>query len=153
MGWRVCHRSNKVMFCLVGESHPPNRIRITTTLMTSKRCYEDSNMKITPFKRWWGFFTCLEVKDDGSIHRSHGVFLIHQSTSPAVIVDFEWLMVSVEKNIRRLRLGDTNYCIPYLWSNPPPRIPVTNEGLGWDSLLKMFHNPGGHDCILGGGRS
>ena len=25
---------------------------------------------------------------------------------------------------------------------PPPRIPVANEGLGWDSL-KMFHNPGG----------
>ncbi len=25
-----------------------------------------------------------------------------------------------------------------------PRIPVTNEGLGWDSLLKMVHNPGGH---------
>ena len=25
------------------------------------------------------------------------------------------------------------------------------EGLGWDPLLKMFHNPGGDDCILGGG--
>ena len=30
-------------------------------------------------------------------------------------------------------------------------MPVTNEGLGWDSLLKMVHNPGGDDCILGGG--
>ena len=32
------------------------------------------------------------------------------------------------------------------WSTryPPPRLTVTNEGLGWDSLLKMVHNPGGH---------
>ena len=29
------------------------------------------------------------------------------------------------------------------WVYPPPRIPVANEGLGWDSLLKMVHNPGG----------
>ena len=29
------------------------------------------------------------------------------------------------------------------WIYPPPRMPVANEGLGWDSLLKMFHNPGG----------
>ena len=34
----------------------------------------------------------------------------------------------------------------------PPSIPVTNEGLVWDSLLKMVHNPGGDDCILVGGR-
>ncbi len=27
---------------------------------------------------------------------------------------------------------------------PPPSIPVANEGLGWDSLLKMVHNPGAH---------
>ena len=27
---------------------------------------------------------------------------------------------------------------------PLPRIPVANKGLGWDSLLKMVHNPGGH---------
>ena len=31
----------------------------------------------------------------------------------------------------------------YIRSTPPPRIPVTNEGLGRDSLLKMVHNPGG----------
>ena len=30
---------------------------------------------------------------------------------------------------------------------------MVNEGLGWDPLLKMFHNPGGHDCILGGGHT
>ena len=29
------------------------------------------------------------------------------------------------------------------WIYPPPRIPVANEGLGWDSLRKMVHNPGG----------
>ena len=29
------------------------------------------------------------------------------------------------------------------WVYPPPRISVTNEGLGWDFLLKMVHNPGG----------
>ena len=28
---------------------------------------------------------------------------------------------------------------------------MANEGLGWDSLLKMFHNPGG-DCYWVGGR-
>ena len=29
---------------------------------------------------------------------------------------------------------------------------MANEGLGWESpILKMFHNPGGDDCILGGG--
>ncbi len=30
-----------------------------------------------------------------------------------------------------------------IWVVPPPRMPVANEGLGWDPLLKMFHNPGG----------
>ena len=30
----------------------------------------------------------------------------------------------------------------YLGLSPPPRMPVVNEGLGWDSLLKMVHNPG-----------
>ena len=30
------------------------------------------------------------------------------------------------------------------WVVPPPRMPVVNEGLGWDPLLKMVHNPGGH---------
>ena len=34
---------------------------------------------------------------------------------------------------------------------PPPRIPVANEGLGWDPLLKMVHNPGG-DCYCEGGQ-
>ena len=29
---------------------------------------------------------------------------------------------------------------------------MANEGLGWDSLLKMFHNPGG-DCYWVRGRS
>ena len=29
---------------------------------------------------------------------------------------------------------------------------VANEGLAWDSLLKMFHNPAG-DCYWVGGRS
>ena len=24
-----------------------------------------------------------------------------------------------------------------LWVVPPPRMPVANEGLGWDPLLKM----------------
>ena len=25
-----------------------------------------------------------------------------------------------------------------------PPLTVVNEGLGWDPLLKMVHNPGGH---------
>ena len=29
---------------------------------------------------------------------------------------------------------------------------MANEGLVRDSLLKMVHNPGGDDCILGGGQ-
>ena len=31
------------------------------------------------------------------------------------------------------------------WIYPPPPQPVTlaNEGLGWDLLLNMFHNPAG----------
>ncbi len=29
-----------------------------------------------------------------------------------------------------------------IWVVPPPSN-SGNEGLGWDSLLKMFHNPGG----------
>ena len=37
------------------------------------------------------------------------------------------------------------------WVVPPPRIPVTNEGLGCDFLLKMVHNPGGFPGILGKG--
>ena len=37
------------------------------------------------------------------------------------------------------------------WVVPPPRIPVANEGLGWDSLQKMVHNPGG-DCYWAGGQ-
>ena len=35
--------------------------------------------------------------------------------------------------------------------NYPPRMPVANEGLGWDPLLKMVHNPGG-DCYWEGGQ-
>ena len=35
--------------------------------------------------------------------------------------------------------------------HPPPRMPVANEGLGRDSLLKMVHSPGG-DCYWVGGR-
>ena len=35
---------------------------------------------------------------------------------------------------------------------PQPRIPVTNEGLGWDSLItKNGIILGGDDCIQGGG--
>ena len=30
-----------------------------------------------------------------------------------------------------------------------PRIPVTNEGLVGNSLLKMVHHPGDDDCIVG----
>ena len=41
--------------------------------------------------------------------------------------------------------------LKYILDLPPPRIPVANEGLGWDSLLKMVHNPGG-DCYWVGGR-
>ena len=32
-------------------------------------------------------------------------------------------------------LNTPQWCIPSVY--PPPRMPVTNEGLGWDSLLKM----------------
>ena len=33
---------------------------------------------------------------------------------------------------------------PTPWVVPPPRIPVANEGLGWDPLLKIYsNNPGG----------
>ena len=35
----------------------------------------------------------------------------------------------------------------------PLPVTVANEGLGWDPLLKMVHNPGGDDCILGGGKT
>ena len=35
--------------------------------------------------------------------------------------------------------------------SPPPCWLVANKGLGWDSLQKMFHNPG--DCYRVGGRS
>ena len=35
----------------------------------------------------------------------------------------------------------------------PPRIPVTNEGLAWDSLLEMVHNPGGDDLHPGWGKA
>ena len=32
-----------------------------------------------------------------------------------------------------------------IWVVPLPRIPVANEGLVRDSLLKMVHNPGGDE--------
>ena len=35
----------------------------------------------------------------------------------------------------------------------PFTVTVANEGLVRDSLLKMVHNPGGHDCILWGGHT
>ena len=44
--------------------------------------------------------------------------------------------------------------IPPKWTNwvvPPPRMPVANEGLVRDPLLKMVHNPGG-DCYWEGGQ-
>ena len=34
--------------------------------------------------------------------------------------------------------------------NPSQDAIVANEGLGWDSLLKMVHNPGGHYYWEGG---
>ena len=34
---------------------------------------------------------------------------------------------------------------------PGCMMPVANEGLGWDSLLKMVHDPGG-DCYWEGGQ-
>ena len=45
----------------------------------------------------------------------------------------------------------TNHQVVIYWIYPPPRMPVANGGLGWDSLLKMVHNPGG-DCYWVGGR-
>ena len=40
--------------------------------------------------------------------------------------------------------------LPGVWVVPPPRMPVANEGLGWDPLVKMFHNPGGDSYWEGG---
>ena len=34
-----------------------------------------------------------------------------------------------------------------------PSMPVTNEGLCWDSRAKKWNSPGGDDCILGPGGS
>ena len=45
----------------------------------------------------------------------------------------------------------TSMSISIFWIYPPPRMPVANEGLVRDSLLKMVHNPGG-DCYWVGGR-
>ena len=36
----------------------------------------------------------------------------------------------------------TNLIVPWDW--PSPRMPVANEGLGWDPLLRIFDNPGAH---------
>ena len=38
-----------------------------------------------------------------------------------------------------------------LWVVPPPSN-SGHEGLGWDSLLKMFHNPGGDEASWEGGQ-
>ena len=40
------------------------------------------------------------------------------------------------------RVNDT-IAKPYDLGCPPSQFFVANEGLGWDSLLKMVHNPGG----------
>ena len=37
------------------------------------------------------------------------------------------------------------------WNYPSQDAIVANEGLGWDPLLKMVHNPGG-DCYWEGGQ-
>ena len=36
----------------------------------------------------------------------------------------------------------TNPIVPSDW--PSPRMPVANEGLGWDPPLRIFDNPGAH---------
>ena len=36
------------------------------------------------------------------------------------------------------------------WVENPLPVIVANEGLGWDSLLKMVHNPGGDSYWEGG---
>ena len=47
-------------------------------------------------------------------------------------------------NPSKAREDEHQDCLWYtLGCGPPPRMPVTNEGLAWDSLLKMVHNPGG----------
>ena len=43
-----------------------------------------------------------------------------------------------------MRSGLNSHYFHICWVWPPPRMPVVNEGLGWDPLLKMVHNPGGH---------
>ena len=50
----------------------------------------------------------------------------------------------------RINSMTTNNII-HILGCPPLPVTVAHEGLGWDPLLKMFHNPGGDDCILGGG--
>ena len=51
-------------------------------------------------------------------------------------------------------LRDTRTCqqvVLYNLDLPPNRMPVTNEGLGWNfPTTKKSKNPGGDDCILGG---
>ena len=42
----------------------------------------------------------------------------------------------------RIRYPPSKRNINIAWVVPPPSN-SGNEGLGWDSLLKMFHNPGG----------
>ncbi len=51
-----------------------------------------------------------------------------------------WWVLGAEIRAQRF-VGHLIY-IPWVW--PPPRIPVGHEGFGWDPLLKMVHNPGGH---------
>ncbi len=41
----------------------------------------------------------------------------------------------------------------YIGCDPPPRIPVGNEGLGWDPILKMLHVNLVVTGILGGGNT
>ena len=50
----------------------------------------------------------------------------------------------------RKYMGNMCFFPPISWVVPPPRMPVANEGLGWDPLLKMVHNPGGDSYWEGG---
>ena len=51
-----------------------------------------------------------------------------------------------ETNIYMKHFGD-------IFGLPSPRMPVTNEGLGWDSLVKMGNNAGADWNPGWGGRS
>ena len=63
-----------------------------------------------------------------------------------------FLLVSLGNRLKIISKRTSPKMVLVPWDWPSPRMPVANEGLGWDPPLRIFDNPGAH-CYWEGGHT